>query len=102
MNILDRIRAIIKSLPDDGSIELAKEWEQLAIESGEMRELMAHPAFTRIISYQQEMLATRLRALIESDPELRALRGVLARTVGLKAAEEKIEATIKTFTEGEE
>lgn len=102
MGLVEKLRAIIPRLPDDGSREAAREYEQLAIEVQDMKRLMQDEGFKRILKLQQDTFTSRLRDLVESDPELRALRVFITRTVGMKAAETNIQEVLKRFAEGEE
>lgn len=102
MNIIDRLRAIISSLPDDGSREVAKQWESIVTDAAEMTELLSNPTFKKIIEGTQAEMRKRLNELVAKDPELKAMRNLIIRTVGLEASRSRIEASIEDYLGGAE
>lgn len=102
MNLLDKLRAIMDSLADDGSRERAKEFERIVKDASEMDELLQNSTFQKIISNVQGRLKARLIVLIDEDPELKALRNLLISTVGLQAASARIEKAVDELLDGAE
>lgn len=95
--MLQKLRAIISSLPDDGSREMAKEWERLAITADEMSELLARPAFKAIVDSQLSRMRGRLHELVQKDPELSAMKNVMNRTIGLEQSKIRVERMIDDY-----
>jgi hypothetical protein len=102
MNLIDKLRAIMDSLADDGSRERAREWERIIKDADEMRELLANPTFQKLIGGVQGQLKARLLKLIDEDPELRALMNLLISTIGLQETSKRIEKSVDQLLEGAE
>lgn len=101
MNALDKLRAIISGLADDGSRELAREKERQLEDAMEMHELMQNPAFRKFVDSQRSLLTNRLRDFIASDIECRVIYGVLVRTVGSEATEEQVTKAIDALIDSQ-
>ena len=88
----------MKSLPGDGSQEKAKAYIMELEEVEEIEKLLSEsPAFKRMIDGIAHDLRNRLHSLVQKDPELKALKNVLARTLGKKAAARQIELEVESY-----
>lgn len=102
MAIYDKLKGLIPGLADDGSKELAKQWLALMENSSEATALLRDPAFKRLIDQMRKDFRERLLAVVEKDPELKAMHRMFVRTVGLSGAEEQIERSINELIERSE
>lgn len=100
MTIIDKLRAIIGTLPDDGSREVAKQWESIVTDAAEMSELLANPTFKKLVESVEAEMRKRLNDLVSQDPELKAMRNLLIRTTGLVVSRERVEHAIEAYLQG--
>lgn len=98
----DKLKSLIPTYADDGSKELANQWLDAMRGAGEVRELLQNPGFQRVIGQMRADFSERLLTLVNSDPELRAMRKMFVRTIGLSGAEEQIAKSIEGLIERSE
>lgn len=98
----DKLKGLIPGFADDGSKEVAKQWLDLMQDAAEAQSLLAEPAFKRLVSQMRHDFRERLLAVIEKDPELKAMHKMFVRTVGLAGATDQIERSINELVERSE
>lgn len=102
MSMYDKLKGLIPGLADDGSKELAKQWLDLIKDSTEAQSLLADPAFQRLILQMRRDFKERILAIVDKDPELKAMHRMFVRTVGLAGATDQIERSINELVERSE
>lgn len=102
MSMYDKLKGLIPSFADDGSKELANQWLDLVASATEAHSLLNEPAFKRLIAQMRGDFEERLLKLVDQDPELKAMRRVFIRTIGLAGASEQIERSIEELVERSE
>lgn len=101
MTVYDRIKSLIPRLDDDdGSKKLAESWLGLISDASEIHELLNQKTFRKIIAQMRADFRARLEVKIEDDPELKAMRRMFIRTIGLSGAEEQISKALDEMIDG--
>jgi len=91
MNILDRIKAMKGSLVQwDGSIDVAKQYEDWIRAEADMKSLLATDGWKRLQEQLIQDLHAGLKKAISADPELTAIKRMLVRTLGTQGAQEAV------------
>lgn len=104
MLLFDRIKGMIAKgeFANDGSLELAQQWSELLEDERIMESLLSNPAFQKILKSLKADFVSRITTLVDNDPELRAIKRMFIRTVGLSGAKERIREHIESFIENPE
>ena len=98
MGVIDKIKHILRSDEwDQQSKDLAKEWKGLLEDSQELQTLLANKGFQKILEQMRADFKQRMQIVVETDPELRSIRNVFIRTVGMVGAEEQIDKMLDEF-----
>jgi len=100
-NPIDKLRDLLskKQLEDDGSRELAQGWLDLLSTSKEMQGLLVNPAFQHMLERMKKDFIVRMAELVDKDPELKAIKRMFIRTVGMKGAEERVKKLVVEYLE---
>ena len=101
MSAFDKIKSLLKnrSLADDGSKELAKEWLALLDTEKEMRELLNNKGFKKMLDFMKRDFIARMQEIVNQDPELKAIKRMFIRTVGVQGTEERFTKYFEEFLE---
>lgn len=92
-----RLRDAIPHLENDGSKEVALSYLSTLEEAEQMESLLQNKTFSLVIGKMKMDMRSRLSDVVKNDPELNAMKRMLARTIGLRGAEAQIEQVIDEF-----
>lgn len=98
MSVLAKLKSVLGSNDwSEDAKSLARQWETMIGESNELKGLLANKGFQRIQSQMKSDFKARMKDIVASDPELRAIQHMFIRTVGMKGTEEAIEKMLDEF-----
>jgi len=98
MSVFDKIKYIIGSNEwDEQSKDLAKEWQSLLKDSQDIQILLTNKGFQKILQQLRTDFKQRMQVVVDSDPELRSIRNMFIRTLGMAGADEQIEKMLDEF-----
>lgn len=101
-SLVEKIRALIPKLENDGSKELALQYLRILQDAEDAQSLMQNKAFSKILDRMKVDFKARVDKLVQADPELAAMKRMFIRTVGMKGAEAKVEQAISEYIEKSE
>jgi len=95
MSLVDKIKKIRGTLADDGSLELCDSWMREISISQENEILLKNPAFMELMSKMEADFKDAVCSMVDTRPELKAMKVMFARVYGNKESEKKIEKLVE-------
>ncbi len=98
MSVISRIKELMPKLDkSDGSVQVAEQWIEAVAKADEIQALMNNAVFSRIIEGHLKDARARMHTLCEADPELRAIRKLLVRTIGREQTARLVEEQVGKY-----